>query len=560
MHASLRLLRTVAAPLLRSATAQMFESRGVPVFVPGQPEYDRSIATSNRMYRFSRPECVVRPQSADQVQDIVRTARDSDVDITIKCNGHSYAGHSTAFSGISLDLRGMQKTSLDMDAKIVTMDSGCQWGHVYGTLVNGRHNGYIINGGRCPTVGVSGFTLGGGLGPFTRSLGMGCDTLAEATLVTADGKLVTVRDTDDPNSDEGRLFWALRGAGGGNFGVVVQMKMHVKKLKSPDKEVVAGKYIWTPDGGLTPDFLDVMNGFYTAPWSNNMTIDSTWICDTEKKHDAVRFTIAFDGGKSRYDINIDRGLKGEGMTKHLREQLMRRAMSEKSTRFLYESLVNQWLEETERAYPENKTYELFSSYIFNNESDEGRAEIKKATKIIADLMKTFRERFKDGDDASFQATWIHSGGEAAKKKPEETAFFWRQAVYHMYVTIQWKDKWLEGSMREFHKEVKAALRPSSLNGQAAFINFPDRDISSNKHEEMYFGKNAEKLRLIKAHWDKDGFFKFPHGIRRPDDPNDEVFDDMGESDKLAQEQWEAFGGEKNSSFCDTLEYLRAAGF
>src|SRR5438128_1772678 len=84
------------------------------------------------------------------------------------------------------------------------------------------HDGYIVNGGRCPTVGVSGFVLGGGIGQFTRSFGMGCDTLKEITIVTADLSVVTVKDTDDPVSPEGKLFWALCGAGGGNFGVVVE--------------------------------------------------------------------------------------------------------------------------------------------------------------------------------------------------------------------------------------------------------------------------------------------------------------------------------------------------
>ncbi|PON26705.1 hypothetical protein TGAM01_v204206 [Trichoderma gamsii] len=224
MRASLR--------LLSSKAAQLFKSMDVPVLQPGQAEYDRAIATSNRLFRFSRPDCVVQPETAKHVQAIVREAASKNIDLTIKCNGHSYAGHSTAMKGVSLDLRRMRSVNLDMNSNVVTMDAGCQWGRVYETLISGRHNGYIINGGRCPTVGVSGFILGGGLGPFTRSFGMGCDTLAEATVVTADGELVTVKETDDRNSKKGKLFWALQGAGGGNFGVVVQMKLKVQNYKT----------------------------------------------------------------------------------------------------------------------------------------------------------------------------------------------------------------------------------------------------------------------------------------------------------------------------------------
>ncbi|KAK3360604.1 hypothetical protein B0T25DRAFT_565482 [Lasiosphaeria hispida] len=67
------------------------------------------MATSNMLFRFSRPDCVVQPQNAAQVQTIIREAKAKPIKVTIKCNGHSYAGHSTTFSGISLDLRGMNK-------------------------------------------------------------------------------------------------------------------------------------------------------------------------------------------------------------------------------------------------------------------------------------------------------------------------------------------------------------------------------------------------------------------------------------------------------------------
>jgi FAD/FMN-containing dehydrogenase len=139
----------------------------------------------------------------------------------------------------------MNKTKLDMAVKTITFGGGCQWGHVYKTLINGRHNGFVINGGRCPFVGVGGFLLGGGLGPFSRSIGMGSDTVKEITILTADGKLLTVKDTDSRSSNEGRLFWALRGARrgrGGNFGVVVEMKLAVKQLRAPGGIVVAGRY------------------------------------------------------------------------------------------------------------------------------------------------------------------------------------------------------------------------------------------------------------------------------------------------------------------------------
>ncbi|KAJ8121670.1 hypothetical protein ONZ43_g1934 [Nemania bipapillata] len=504
---------------------QVLKSLDIPVLEPGQEEYRRAIATSNLLFRFSRPDCVIRPKNAIQVQAIIKEARSRSIKVTIKGNGHSYAGHSTAFSGISLDLRGMKN-------RLLLWMLDVSGGDVYETLVSGKHDKFVVNGGRCPTVGVSGFILGGGLGPFSRSFGMGSDTLLEATLVTASGDLVTVKRTDDKDSKEGKLFWAIRGAGGGNFGVLVQMKLKVQELSNRYGMVVAGRYQWFPQGGFTDGIISTMNDFYVTKWPNKLTIDTTWMCElTKNTPNGIRFNVTFDGSKDEYARLIDKHIQHP----ELKEQLKRRVLPEKSTRFLYETLAAQWLEETERAYPEKKTYELYSSFIFKNND---RAVISKVTSIIRDLMTAFRNDFR-GEQVNFLATWIHSGGKAASEKPTESAFFWREAVFHTYITVEWIDKWMERDMRLFLAKVKRELRPLSLNGTAAFINFPDRDFPTQFHEKAYFGDNSDELRRVKQLWDPDYFFKWTQGVRRPGDPDKVVrdMDDEDKTDQLASEQW-----------------------
>lgn len=92
--------------------------------------------------------------------------------------------------------------------KVATLEAGAQWGHLYAEFIYGGHDGYMSNGGRCPGVGVSSFILGGGLSLFTRSFGMDCDTLKEATIVTAAGDAVAVLESEDPNPEKGQLVWA----------------------------------------------------------------------------------------------------------------------------------------------------------------------------------------------------------------------------------------------------------------------------------------------------------------------------------------------------------------
>jgi hypothetical protein len=276
-----------------------FKRDKILVFKRGEEEYKHSITTPNLLYRFARPDFVVQPKTPEHVQAIIKQAWVQKLMLMIKCGGHSYAGHSMALKGgVLLDLRQMNQTKLNMVSKMITFGGGCQWGHVYKMLINGRHNGFMINGGRCPFVGVGGFLLGGRLGPFLHSIGMGSNTIKEITIVTADSKLVTVKETDSHSSKEGRLFWALCGAGGSNFGMVVEMKLAVKQLQAPCDIMVAGCYQWFASKGdlFKQDyFMSMMNNFYTTDWPERITIDSTWICDLwQSSGNGVRFLMYFD--------------------------------------------------------------------------------------------------------------------------------------------------------------------------------------------------------------------------------------------------------------------------
>ncbi|KAI1109364.1 hypothetical protein F5Y14DRAFT_29984 [Nemania sp. NC0429] len=488
-----------------AALIQILRSKQVPVFVRGEVEYERSVATANLLYRFARPECVVQPRDSADVRLVVKEAKSRRLSITVKNGGHSYAGFSTTDQDISLDLGRMNRVDLNMESKTVTLQGGAQWGNAYKELVNGRYNGYVVNGGRCPTVGVSGFTLGGGLGPFTRSFGMGCDTLTEATIVTADAKEVTVKRSDDPKSNEGRLFWALCGAGGGNFGVVVQLKMDIRELKDPDGYVVAGVYTWSQKGVDPNELLTTMNDFYTTDWPDELTIDSSWVCEPNKDL-AIRFLVYFNGKKDDFNDLINKNIRQRTLAK----QLKRRSMEEKSTRFFHETLIVQWSEETIKSFPKDPSYSLYCSFVFKND----RNRIEGITQIIRDEMAAFKDLF-DGEQCLLQVTWIHAGGEASRKQRSASAFRWRDGVYHTYIWVRWQEKFLEQDMLGFFLKFRDRLRSYSMMGRAAFINFADPTLQNNDHERAYFGNNRGELQKIKKIWDKDNFFNWSQGVRLP---------------------------------------------
>ncbi|KAL6894813.1 hypothetical protein GGI43DRAFT_429321 [Trichoderma evansii] len=486
---------------------QFFKDEEIPVYAVGELPYERSVATANFLYRYSRPGCVVQPKRASQVQEIVREAKRREIPITIKNGGHSYAGASTTEKGISLDLCRMNNVKLDTNSMIMTLQGGALWGNAYKEFVNKKLNRYVINGGRCPTVGVSGFILGGGLSPFTRSFGMGCDTVKEITIVTADGEKVTVKDSGNNDPKKDMLFWALCGAGGGNFGVVVEMKLQVQELQC-DK-VVAGRYTWLPNNKVPAQmeiFMETMRKFYTTAWPNQLTIDSSWLCDLSQSNIGVRFLVYHNGDKAEFENLIRANITD----KDLSEPLIKRSLEEPSSLFLHETLVAQWSEETEKAFPENPSYMIYSSFVFKNNADD----IKAITDIIRKNMTTFKEDF-DGERGLLQVTWIHAGGEAASKEPSATAYHWRDCVYHTYIMVQWYEKFLEQDMWNFLDAFKRQLRPYSINGQAAFINFPDGRLASDIHEQAYYGENRHELQQVKKIWDKDDFFHWDQGVRHP---------------------------------------------
>jgi hypothetical protein len=332
---------------------------------------------------------------------------------------------------------------------------------------------------------------------------MECDALKEATIVTADGEMVTVKDSDDPESNQGMLFWELCGAGGGDFGVVAELKMEVQRPQSKDGSVVAERHTWYPTPEEEADVISAINHFYTTAWLNQMTIDSTWLCDLEKTLDreagklGIRFLAYYDGDVHGFEKQIN----GAVVNKELAYQLKRRCMPEKSTRFLYESLVPLWRGETKIAFSSDGTLRIFSSFAFTNDL----ATIESVTAIVKEELAAFRCKFQ-GEKGLAQASFIHSGGQVSRTERSTTSFRWRDSFYHTYITLQWNDKWLERDMRGFCQRFKARLKPFSICRKAVYINFPDGYIGRDNHEKAYYGNNRQKLQQIKQIWDLDNYF------------------------------------------------------
>lgn len=180
------------------------------VLRPGDPGYLDAALPYNLRWAGILPEGIARCATAEDVATSVLWARDNDVELAARSGGHSYAGFSST-TGLQIDVGPLDGAAVDPSRGTATVGAGVRNAGLSAAL---EPHGFAMSQGRCPTVSVSGLTLGGGFGFSSRRFGLTCDALRATTLVTADGEILTCDASS--NSD---LFWACRGGGGGSFGI-----------------------------------------------------------------------------------------------------------------------------------------------------------------------------------------------------------------------------------------------------------------------------------------------------------------------------------------------------
>jgi FAD/FMN-containing dehydrogenase len=206
------------------------------------------LARRSQIARFdgARPRAVVRCRAPEDVAQALAYAKEG-LHVALRSGGHCFAGRSST-TGVVIDLSGINEVSVSDGT--VTVGAGARLADVYDVLA--AHDRTIAAG--CgPTVGIAGLTLGGGLGILGRSHGLTADQLVAARAVLADGRIV---DCDAHRHED--LFWALRGAGGGQFAAVTQLVLrtlpalhatgfHLVWPWTAGAAVVGAWQAWAPD-------------------------------------------------------------------------------------------------------------------------------------------------------------------------------------------------------------------------------------------------------------------------------------------------------------------------
>ena len=200
-----RLARTLRGTLVRP---------GDLAYAQGRLLFDVAVAPS-------RPQGIAYCASNDDVARCLAFAREHDIAVTSRSGGHSYAGYSCN-DGLVIDVTLLSRVKVDNSSSRVVVGAGTRLIDLYDALAQHRR---LVPAGSCPSVGVAGLTLGGGVGVLTRRYGLTCDNLLETTTVLADSTTLTVNDSTHPE-----LLWAQRGGGGGNFGVTTQLTYRTHDL------------------------------------------------------------------------------------------------------------------------------------------------------------------------------------------------------------------------------------------------------------------------------------------------------------------------------------------
>jgi FAD/FMN-containing dehydrogenase len=202
------------------AVAAFAASLDGSVLTPGDAGYDDARKVFNGMID-RKPGLIALPVNTSDVQKAVNFARENNLLLSVNCGGHSVQGYGVCDGGLMVNLAKMQSVTVDPEARTAVAEGGANWG-IFDAAT--QAHGLAVTGGRNPTTGIAGLTLGSGSGWLERKLGYTVDNLLGCEIVLANGEVIQANEKE--NSE---LFWGLRG-GGGNFGIVTKFTYRLHKI------------------------------------------------------------------------------------------------------------------------------------------------------------------------------------------------------------------------------------------------------------------------------------------------------------------------------------------
>jgi hypothetical protein len=420
-----------------------------------------------------RPAAIVRPASVDDVASAIAVLRSRGADLTVRGGGHSGAGNAVAEGAVMIDLSRMNGVQVDSEARRAYVGGGARWETVDAATAP---HGLAVVGGTVSHTGVAGLTLSGGMGWLTPRLGLSCDNLVATTLVTADGRVVTASEENEPD-----LFWAVRGAGT-NFGVVTEL---VFQLHEVDPMAHLGFFLWRSQDAAGPlafarDYLFSLPDSLGALIAGLSAPPQPFVPAELHGAPVIAILVAGWGDPAEHAAAVE-PLRGRG------------AAVEFVTPIPYVALQHM-LDDTApwgiRAYDKGINLDELSDEVID---------------VILDWMP--RKQFP----LSFMPIFPLRG--RYREVPDDATAFGssRRSRWALSMVGQGLDEGTFAADRAWAKGFYEAVRPFAPSA-AAYLNF-EADANEDRVRASYGEEKYRRLAALKAVWDPDNVFRHNANIK-----------------------------------------------
>ena len=449
------------------------------MLVAGSAEYESARRPQIARFDDVRPRAVVRCRRPEDIAGALAFAATEGLPVALRSGGHCFAGRSST-TGVLIDVGGIDEVSVSEDT--VTVGAGARLADVYDALAA---HGRTIVAGCGPTVGIAGLALGGGLGVLGRSQGLTADQLVAARAVLADGRIV---ECDEHRHED--LFWALRGAGGGQFAAVSHLVL--KTLPAPRATAFHLVWPWAMGAAVidawqawAPDAQDAIAAslLVRAPADPDeppiVTVFGA-VLDDESAARAALADFAAPVGAAPVRANHLSGPYRE-IKRHLAEYDVssgRRAPVERETGHSYSKS-----EFFRRPLPTDAIAELLARL------ESGRRE--RSVRVL--------------DFTPWGGAYNRVPSDATAFAHRAERFLLKQEVV-VDATVSEAERrsareWLSGSWALVHP----------LGSGGVYANFPDPELENS--DRAYHGANLPRLRRVKATYDPENVFRFDQSVQ-----------------------------------------------
>jgi FAD/FMN-containing dehydrogenase len=459
-----------------------------PLVRPGEAAYTVSKRLFDPRFDSLHPAGIAYCRNPHDVATCLAFVRKFGVPVAARCGGHSYAGWSST-SGLIIDVTRM--SGVNVSGSAATVGAGTRLIDFYnGLAAHGRG----VPGGSCPTVGIAGLTLGGGIGVVSRAYGLTSDNVKSLQIVTADGQVRTCSSSQ--NSD---LFWACRGGGGGNFGVVTSFTFGTH-----------------PVGQIVLFFL-------SWPWSQAARVISAWQSWAPHAPDALWSNVHLSAapGGSVPSIQVGGTYLGSLSAAAAQlEKLYAAAGSHPSSPFMETtSWLHAMLVEAGCASltvsqchlpTQNPAGKLARASEYAKSDFFTKPLSSHGIGTLLAGVESF-QRAGGARGASGGIAFDALGGAVNRVAPGATAFVHRNALFQAQYTTTWPAGSAAAAVARQHAWQQSfwqSMRPYA-SGQA-YQNYIDPALTTWR--QAYYGANYTRLTQVKAKYDPDRVFSFPQAV------------------------------------------------